>query len=75
LFSIKKVKSQQKWLPSKAITQARILLGLPGSGLSGEGKTSCYFAARFGALFLIGLLTNLPPGDVTRQAKNSTKTG
>ena len=27
-------------------------------------------AVRFGTRFLIGLLTNLPPGDVTRQAKS-----
>ena len=39
------------------------------SDLRGEGKTENQqlLAERFGTL--IGLLTNLPPGDVTRQTK------
>jgi hypothetical protein len=32
-------------------------------------QVSILLAERFGTIFLIGLLTNLPPCDVTRQAK------
>ena len=52
----------------RAISQARIVLGLSGRGLTEEGKTSCYWQRGL-ELFLIRLLTNLPPGDVTKQAK------
>ena len=53
----------------KNISQATILLGLSGSGLSGDGKlkTSFLMPERFGTLFVIGLLTNLPHGDVTME--------
>ena len=56
-----------------AISQARILLGLSGSGLSQEGKTEnlLLFAERFGTLFPIGLLTNLPHVEVTMEGQNS----
>ena len=59
----------------RAISQARILLGLSGSGLGvcGETENVLLLAERFGTLFLIGLLTNLPPGDVTRWAKTKKK--
>ena len=47
----------------RVITQTRILQGPSGSGRSG-----CYWQRGL-ERFSIGLLTNLPPGDVTRQAK------
>jgi hypothetical protein len=37
--------------------------------VEGKTKTLLLLAEMFVPLFLIGLLTNLPPGDVTRQAK------
>ena len=66
MFSIKTVKKS-------SLFQARILLG--PSGLSVEAKTenSLLLAERFGTLFLIGLLTNLPPGDVPRQVKTPSQ--
>jgi hypothetical protein len=41
--------------------------------MSGEGKTKhvLLLAERFGTLFLIGLLSNLPHGDVTMEGQNS----
>ena len=59
-------------LHQRAIYQARILLGLSGSGLSGEGKTEnvLLLAERFATLLLIGVLTHLLHGDVTMEGKN-----
>jgi hypothetical protein len=37
------------------------------------GEYQLLLAEKFGTLFLIGLLPNLPSGDVTRQAKTSSR--